>query len=75
MEIEKTLNLTRRQLADFLRKIAEQLEREGVVKLEELGAEVNPREPILVKLELEEKGEKKIEVDIHLIESIVSKTV
>lgn len=75
MEVEKTFNLTRGQLADFLRKIVEQLEKGGVVKLEELGAEVNPREPIFVKLELEEHGEKKIEIDIHLIEPIVSKAV
>jgi amphi-Trp domain-containing protein len=68
MEIEKSLNLNRKQLADLLRKIAEQLEAGGVVQSETLNASVNPREPIFVKLEYEDKvGEQKIELDIHLV--------
>jgi len=69
MEIEKSLNLNRRDLANLLKTIAEQLEQEGPVRSEALNAEVNPGEPIFVKLEYEdEPGGKKIEIDIHLIE-------
>ena len=70
MEIEKSLNLDRRQLADLLRRIAEQLEAGGPVKSETLNAQVTPREPIFVKLEFEDKiGEQTIEIDIKLIGS------
>jgi len=68
MEIEKSLNLNRKELADLLREIAGQLEAGGPVKSETLNTSVNPREPIFVKLEYEDKaGEQKIEIDIHLI--------
>lgn len=69
MEIEKSLNLSRKELADLLRNIAGQLEREGPVRSESLNAEVNPAEPVLVKFEYEDKvGEKEIEINIHLVE-------
>jgi amphi-Trp domain-containing protein len=69
MEIERSLSLTRRELADVLKKVADQLERGDAVRLEGLDAEVSPMEPILVKLEYEDKyGRKKIEIDIHLVE-------
>lgn len=69
MEIEKSLNLSRKDLADLLKNIAEQLEKEGPVRSETLNAEVIPAEPILVKFEYEDKiGEKEIEINVHLIE-------
>jgi amphi-Trp domain-containing protein len=69
MEIERSLSLTRKELADLLKKIADQLERGEAVRLEGLDAEVSPIEPILVKLEYEEEyGRKKIEIDIHLLQ-------
>jgi len=68
MEIEKSLNLTRKELVDLLKGIAGQLEAGGPVKSESLNAEVTPGEPIFVKLEYEDKyGQNKIEIDIHLV--------
>lgn len=68
MEIEKSLNLTRKELADLLKGVAEQLEAGGSVKSETLNAEVTPGEPIFVKFEYEDEyGQKKIEIDIHLV--------
>ena len=68
MEIKKSLNLTRKELSDLLKGIAEQLEAGGPVKSETLNAEVTPGEPISVKFEYEEEyGQKKMEIDIDLI--------
>ncbi|RLE48510.1 MAG: hypothetical protein DRJ31_07105 [Candidatus Methanomethylicota archaeon] len=70
MEIEKTLSLTRKQLADMLRNLADQLEKGVAVKSETLNAEVTPEEPIYAKLEYEdEHGKQKIEVNFKLIGS------
>jgi|GEM_PF-2150873 len=70
MEVEKTLSLTRQELADLLKGIASQLEAGGSVRSEALNNEVVPQEPILVKLEYEDKvATQKIEIDIHLIGS------
>jgi amphi-Trp domain-containing protein len=69
MEIERSLSLTRKELADVLKKVVDQLERGDAVRLETLDAEVSPVEPILVKLEYEDEyGRKKIEIDIHLVQ-------
>ena len=71
METERSLSLNRQQLADMLRAVVDQLEAGGAVKSEALGAEVNPQEPIFVKLEYEEKtGQKEIEINVHLVETV-----
>jgi len=58
MEIVRSLILTREQLAEFLKDIADQLVKGKPVKSETLNAEVSSGEPIFVKLEYEDEYEK-----------------